>query len=85
MTKETLERTVRTLVAEILETEPDAIDAHAALVEDLGMDSMRSIEILAVLEQTFGITIPEDELLNVASLNDAIALARRYVGGEAAA
>lgn len=83
MTHSNLEQDIRRLVADILETDPARVPGDAALVEDLGMDSMRALEILAALEQTYGITIPEEELPQIGSLNDAVALTRRYL--EAAA
>ena len=42
-----LEQEVRALVASIIEMDPNTINPDAHLVEDLGMDSMMALEILA--------------------------------------
>lgn len=73
-----IEREVRGLIAEIIEMEPDAIDPDAHLVEDLGMDSMMALEILASLEKKFKIRIPEDELPKITTLNKALELTKKY-------
>lgn len=74
----TLEHEVRVLVGNILEMEPDKIDPSANLVEDLGMDSMMALEILATLEKKFKIKIPENELPKIATLQGAIDLTKQY-------
>ena len=70
---------VRKLIADIIEIEPDQIPPDAYLVEDLGMDSMMALEILAAIEKKFRIRIPEEDLPKITTLNRAIELAKRYV------
>ena len=74
-----LEEEVRTLVAEILEADPSQMDPDARLVEDLGMDSMMALEIVASLEKRYKIRLPEQELQEVKTLQRVIDLAKRYV------
>ena len=75
----TLEQEVRALIADIIEMDPSAIDPNAHLGEDLGMDSMMALEILATMEKKFKIRIPEEDLPNITTLNRAIELAKKYV------
>lgn len=70
---------VRKLIADILEMEPNEIPPDAHLVEDLGMDSMMALEILASIEKRFRIKIPEEDLPKITTLNQTVELARRYV------
>ena len=70
---------VRKLIADILEMEPAEIPLDAHLVEDLGMDSMMALEILASIEKRFRIKIPEEDLPKINTLNQTIELAKRYV------
>ena len=58
---------------------PEEIQPDAHLVEDLGMDSMMTLEILASLEKKFKIRIPEEELPKITTLNKAIELTKKYV------
>ena len=74
-----LEQEVRELIADIIEMEPSQIDPEANLVEDLGMDSMMALEILAAMEKKYKIKISEDDLPKITTLNRAIDLARQYV------
>ena len=74
-----LEDEIRSLVADILEREPSQLDPNAQLVEDLGMDSMMALEIIASLEKRYKIRLPEQELQEVKTVNRIIELAKRYV------
>ena len=70
---------VRSLVAGILELEPSEMDADARLVQDLGMDSMMALEILASIEKKFRIKVPEEDLPKITTVNRAIELTKKYV------
>jgi acyl carrier protein len=78
-TENTIDQDVRKLIADIIEMEPDQIAPDANLVEDLGMDSMMALEILASIEKKFRIKIPEEDLPKITTLNNAIELAKKYV------
>lgn len=69
-----VEKDMRALVAEILETEPGEIKADAKFVKDLGMDSMMALEILAGIEKKYRIVIPEDMLSKFIDLSTTIKL-----------
>ena len=71
-----LETDVRTLVAEILETDPDQISAEAHFVKDLGMDSMMALEILASIEKKYKIIIPEEMLPKFINLDKTVSIVR---------
>lgn len=65
-----VEKDIRNLLAEILEEDdPQKIDGNAKFVQDLGMDSMMALEILAGIEKKYRIVIPEDTLSKFTSLN----------------
>ena len=74
-----LEQEVKELIAEIIEMEPNEIDLDAHLVEDLGMDSMMALEILASLEKKYKIKLPEEDLPKITTVNQAIEVAKKYV------
>ena len=67
-----VEKDMRALVAEILETEPEQLDLSAKFVKDLGMDSMMALEILAGIEKKYRIVIPEDMLSKFVDLTETI-------------
>ncbi len=79
MAERTIDQDVLELIAEIIEMEPGKIDPDAHLVEDLGMDSMMALEILASIEKKFRIKVPEEDLPKITTVNRAIELAKKYV------
>lgn len=74
-----LDREITTVLAEIIEIEADELwnrrEAH--FVEELGVDSMLALEMLAMLEKKYKIEIPEENILDLTSLASTIALVRR--------
>ncbi len=74
-----LEQDIKKLIADVIEMDPAQIDPNAHLVEDLGMDSMMALEILAAMEKRYKIRIPEEDLPKITTVNRAIELAKRYV------
>ncbi len=69
-----LENEVRALIAEIVEIEPEKITPEAKFVEDLGMDSMMSLEILGSLEKKYKIRIPEENLPKMTNFRQVLDL-----------
>jgi len=76
---ENLEQELKQLIAQILEVEPEKITPEAKFVEDLGMDSMMALEIVAAIEKKYKITIPEEKLMKIATLKDVVELTREYL------
>ncbi len=74
-----LEQEIKALIADIIEMDPNQIDPDAHLVEDLGMDSMMALEILAAIEKKYKTQIPEQDLPKITSINRAVELAKKYV------
>ena len=71
-----LEQEIRALIAEIVEMDEDKITPDANLVEDLGMDSMMALEILASVEKKYKIKIDEEYLTKLTSLKQIIEVAK---------
>ncbi len=74
-----LEKEIRSIVAEILEIDESRISSTARFVEELGMDSMMALEILASLEKKYKIKIPEEYLTKVTSLKSMVEIARKLL------
>jgi len=60
--------TIRELVCDILELDEDEVTETSLFKEDHDADSLRAIEILATLEKTFQIKIPQEELPRMVNL-----------------
>ena len=81
MTETQLRKEIKEMMAEIMETEPEEIKDDAQFVEDLGMDSMMALEILASLEKKYKIVIPEEELLKFTTLNNTVEVVSNIING----
>jgi len=67
---EEIKKEVKKLVAEITETPEEKLTEDAKFFEDLGVDSMMALEIVASIEKKYRVTIPEEEIPSVQSLQD---------------
>ena len=56
---------VKQLIAEELHLDPAAIADDADIVEDLGADSLSVVTILMNAEDEYGLTIPDDIIVNL--------------------
>jgi acyl carrier protein len=59
---------IEEIVLDILEIEPDEMTPTSLFKEDHHADSLLAIEILAALERTFHITIPQAELARMVNM-----------------
>ena len=62
-----------------MEIEPDRVTLEADFVEDLGMDSMQALEIMAAIEKKYSMQIPEDYLGKVVNLSNLLEIAREII------
>ena len=81
-----LEQEITSIVAEIVEIEaPELWDMREKhFTEELEIDSMLALEILASVEKKYRIEISEEELLDITSLSATIALVRRVLLAQSA-
>ena len=75
---EVLKKELKTLIAEIVEIEEEKITPEAHFVEDLGMDSMMALEILAALEKKYKLKIPEENLTKMTNLKQTIEIVNKF-------
>ncbi len=66
-----IEERVKTVVAEQLDTNGD-IDNNASFIDDLGADSLDTVELVMSLEEEFECDIPDDEAENITTVQQAI-------------
>lgn len=65
---------VKELVAEQLGISKDKITENSNIIEDLGADSLDVIEMLMTLEDEYGITIPDDKISQIKTINQIVEL-----------
>ncbi len=66
--------TLRDVLAAEFEIEPDTITLDAHLLDDLDIDSIDAIDILARLRELTGKELPAEALKNVRTIGDVVAL-----------
>lgn len=74
---------IKGAVSEILEIEPEDMTEVSLFKEEHDADSLRSIEILASLEKTFSIQIPQESLAQMVNLQGVYDVVKNAAGWEA--
>lgn len=74
-----IRKDVKKLVAEIARVNPNKIDEDTDIREDLGIDSLASVEILAAIEKRLGIAIDEAEAFDIETVKDLLDLVTEYM------
>ena len=62
---------VKAIIVDKLGVEPSEVTETANFTNDLGADSLDTVELLMEFEKVFGIKIPDDETSNIATVKDA--------------
>jgi acyl carrier protein len=68
----TVEERVIAVTARVLKLNPDEIRLEDSFTEDLGAESIQSIELVAMFEEDFGIEMDEDAALAVQTVGQAV-------------
>ncbi|MDP6345721.1 MAG: acyl carrier protein [Alphaproteobacteria bacterium] len=63
---------VKKIVVEHLGVEEDKVADGASFIDDLGADSLDTVELVMAFEEEFGIEIPDDAAEKIATVKDAI-------------
>ncbi len=63
---------VRAIIAEQLGVKLEEVTDTASFIEDLGADSLDTVELVMALEEEFGIEIPDEDAEKMANVGDSI-------------
>ena len=63
---------VKDIIIDKLGVEEEKISADASFVDDLGADSLDTVELIMQLEEEFGIEIPDEEAENIQTVKNAV-------------
>ena len=67
-----IEERVRDVVVEQLGVSEDQVNPQASFIDDLGADSLDTVELVMAFEEEFGIDIPDEDAEKMSSVGDAI-------------
>ncbi len=72
MEYEEIVKKVKGIIIDKLGVEPTEVTETASFTNDLGADSLDTVELLLEFERVFGIKIPDEETSSIATVGDAI-------------
>ncbi|MBQ6087281.1 MAG: acyl carrier protein [Bacteroidales bacterium] len=72
MTEEEVVKQVKAIIVDKLGVEESEVTETANFTNDLGADSLDTVELLMEFERVFGIKIPDEETSTIATVGDAI-------------
>jgi len=67
-----IEDRVKKIVVEQLGANEDQVTTEASFVDDLGADSLDTVELVMALEEEFDMEIPDDQAENIGTVKDAV-------------
>ena len=75
-----LEEKVKDIIVEELGVERDKLNENASFMEDLGADSLDTVELVMAFEKEFDIDIPDEEAEKLRTVGDALKYLHQKMG-----
>ena len=80
MSDNSIEEKVRSIIVDQLGVESDKVTADAKFIEDLGADSLDTVELVMAFEENFDIKVPDEEAEKLQSVADVVAYIEKVQG-----
>jgi acyl carrier protein len=74
----TLEEKVKKIIIDQLGVDEAEVTPEAKFIDDLGADSLDTVELVMALEEEFGIEIPDEDAEKIGTVQDAISYIREH-------
>ncbi len=75
-----VEEKVKEIISKQLGVDQSEVAPEASFVEDLGADSLDTVELVMAFEEAFNIEIPDEDAEKIAKVKDAIEYIKTKVG-----
>ena len=75
-----VEERVKKIVVEQLGVKEDEITAEASFVDDLGADSLDTVELVMALEEEFETEIPDEDAEKITTVKQAVDYVNAHIG-----
>jgi acyl carrier protein len=72
---------VKKIVVEHLGVEPDKVTEAASFIDDLGADSLDTVELVMAFEEAFEIEIPDEDAEKIRTVKDAVDYIQAHAKG----
>ncbi len=70
---DSIEQKVKDIIVEQLNVTPDQVTKEAKFIEDLGADSLDTVELVMAFEEEFDIEVPDEEAEKLQCVSDIVA------------
>lgn len=70
--EKTVEQRITAIVVEHLGVNAEEVDSKKSFLDDLGADSLDTVELVMAFEEEFGVEIPDDAAEKILTVGDAI-------------
>ena len=77
-----VEERVKTIIVEQLGVDEGEVTPTASFVDDLGADSLDTVELAMAFEENFGIEIPDEDAEKIATVKDAVDYIEKHAKGK---
>ncbi len=74
---ESIEQKVKEIIVEQLNVTPDQVKNESKFIDDLGADSLDTVELVMAFEEEFGIEVPDEEAEKLLCVNDIVAYIKK--------
>jgi acyl carrier protein len=71
---------VKKIIVDQLGVEEELVTAEASFVDDLGADSLDTVELVMALEEEFGIEIPDEDAEKITKVKEAVEYIEKHDG-----
>ncbi len=72
-----VEERVRKIVVEHLSVDAEKVTTKASFIDDLGADSLDTVELVMAFEEEFGCEIPDDAAETIQTVGDAVSFLQK--------
>ena len=72
MSDKSIEERVKDIIVDQLGVSADQVTSEAKFVEDLGADSLDTVELVMALEEEFDVEVPDDEAEKLQAVKDVV-------------
>ena len=80
MADKTVEERVKDIIVEQLGVNPEQVTLSASFIEDLGADSLDTVELVMAFEEEFSVEVPDEDAEKLQSVGDVV----KYIEEKAA-
>ena len=78
--EKSIEERVKDVIVAQLGVDPSEVKPEASYVDDLGADSLDTVELVMALEEEFGLDIPDEEAEKIKTIGETIEYIKNKIG-----